>query len=72
MQGATGNLFFDGFDAENIYVQLSTGDVKGTILSSKFFRANSDTGDVSVPDTREGGECIITVDTGSINITYKE
>lgn len=72
MKGATGNLVFDGFDAKNIYVQLSTGDVKGTILTSKFFIAKSDTGDVRVPNTREGGECIITVDTGSINITYKD
>ena len=72
MNGATGNLVFDGFDAKNIYVQLSTGDVKGTILTSKFFIAKSDTGDVRVPNTREGGECIITVDTGSINITYKD
>lgn len=71
MKGSTGKLYLDEFDALNIYVKLSTGDVKGTILSSKFFIANSDTGIVKVPETREGGECRITVDTGNIIIQYK-
>ena len=71
MNGETGNLILDGFDAKNIYIELSTGDVKGTILSSKFFIAKSDTGIVKVPNTREGGECRITVDTGDIIVTYK-
>lgn len=71
MKGSTGNLYLDGFDAKNLYIELSTGDVKGTILSSKFFIAKSDTGRVNVPTTREGGECIITVSTGDIDISYK-
>ena len=71
IEGSTGDVYFDGFDAANIYIDLSTGDVKGTILSSKFFVAKSNTGKVIVPQTREGGECIIIVDTGDINIKYK-
>lgn len=71
MNGSTGNLILDGFDAENIYIELSTGDVRGTILTSKFFIAQSDTGHVNVPKTREGGVCEIIVDTGDIEITYK-
>ena len=71
MEGSTGDLYFEGFDAKNIYVELSTGDVKGTILTSKDFDANSDTGHVSVPKTREGGDCIINVSTGDIIISYK-
>lgn len=71
IEGSTGSVYFDGFDAANIYIELSTGDVKGTILSSKFFVAKSNTGKVIVPQTREGGECIIIVDTGDINIKYK-
>ena len=71
MEGSTGDLYFEGFDAKNIYVELSTGDVKGTILTSKDFDANSDTGRVSVPKTREGGDCIINVSTGDIIISYK-
>lgn len=71
IEGSTGSVYFDGFDAANIYIELSTGDVKGKILSSKFFVAKSNTGKVIVPQTREGGECIIIVDTGDINIKYK-
>ena len=71
MEGKTGNLYLDGVDAANININCSTGDVKGTILSSKFFIAKSDTGYVSVPETREGGECRINVSTGNIIITYK-
>ena len=71
MIGSTSNLYLDGFDANNIEVTLSTGDVKGTILTSKFFIAKSDTGVVKVPETREGGECRITVDTGNIIINYR-
>ena len=71
MNGSTGNLILDGFDAENIYIELSTGDVRGTILTSKFFIAQSDTGHVNVPKTRDGGVCEIIVDTGDIEITYK-
>jgi len=71
MKGTTGDLFLDSFDAKNMYINLSTGDVVGTILSSKFFVAKSETGNVNVPETREGGECRITVSTGNINIKYK-
>ena len=71
INGKTGSVYLDGFDASNIYITLSTGDVKGTILTSKFFTAISKTGNVSVPKTREGGECNINVSTGDINIGYK-
>lgn len=71
INGSTGDVSFEDIDAENIYIELSTGDVEGTILSSKFFDADSDTGRVNVPKTREGGECIIRVSTGDINISYK-
>ena len=69
IDGSTGSVYLDSFDAANIYIELSTGDVKGTILSNKFFIANSGTGHVSVPETRDGGECKIIVSTGNINIT---
>lgn len=71
IEGATGDVILDSFDAENIYITLTTGNVKGTILSSKFFVGKSTTGKVRVPDTREGGECRITLTTGDIIITYK-
>ena len=72
MDGTTGDLLLDGFDASNIYVNLTTGNVTGTILTSKYFSANSNTGYVDVPKTFEGGECEIIVNTGDIKINYKE
>jgi len=71
MTGSTGDVIFDGFDAKNIYVTISTGNVKGTILSSKIFIAKSNTGNVDVPETFEGGKCKITTSTGDIEINYK-
>lgn len=71
IEGTTGDITFDGIDANNICIDVTTGDVKGTILSSKFFIAKSTTGDINVPETRDGGVCRITVTTGDINISYK-
>ena len=70
VEGSTGDVIFDGFDAENININLSTGDVKGTIITSKFFVVNTDTGKISVPETKDGGTCRINTDTGDINISY--
>ena len=58
-------------DADNIYVILSTGNVKGTLLSSKIFNVTSKTGIVEVPETYTGGICKIKVSTGNIKISYK-
>lgn len=72
IKAKTTSVYLDSFDANNIYITVSTGDVVGTILSSKFFIAKSDTGKVEVPETREGGECRITASTGDIIISYKK
>lgn len=64
----TGNVKFDGCDAEEIFVETDTGDVKGTLLSEKVFMAKSDTGKISVPKTATGGRCEIETDTGDIKI----
>ena len=71
MNGNTGDVELDRFDASNIYIDLSTGNVKGTILSNKIFNAKSQTGSVNVPETYTGGICKITVSSGNINIRYK-
>ena len=71
VKGSTGDVRFDGFDASNIYVIVGTGDVKGTILSSKIFIARSKTGNVKVPETLTGGVCKITTSTGNIKVSYK-
>lgn len=71
LNGSTGNIILESFDASNININVTTGNIKGTLLSSKFFIAKSDTGLVIVPETRDGGDCRLTTDTGNIIIEYK-
>jgi len=64
----TGDISFSGCDAASITVRTDTGDVSGTLRSDKVFLVKSDTGDIDVPKTVEGGRCEITTDTGDIQI----
>ena len=64
----TGDVTFEGADAESIKVHTSTGDVTGTLLSDKVFVYKTDTGDVDLPRTTTGGTCDITTNTGDIII----
>lgn len=68
----TGDVELEDFDAANIYIKVTSGNVVGTILSSKNFNAASITGDVKVPQTTEGGICEIKATTGNINIQYSK
>ena len=71
LESNTGDIRFDGCDAETIHIKTDTGDVKGTILTEKVFITESDTGDINVPKTSNGGRCEITTDTGDIKIDIK-
>lgn len=66
IQTDTGDVDILGCDAENVGIQTDTGHVIGSFLTSKWFQVSSDTGNISVPMTREGGECRIETDTGDI------
>ena len=66
----TGDVRFDGSDATEIFVETSTGDINGTLLSEKVFIAQTDTGKIRVPKTVTGGRCELTTDTGDIKIKY--
>jgi len=63
----TGDVEIDGSDAGTVNIETDTGDVEGNFLTSKWFQAHSDTGNVTVPHTREGGECRIESNTGDIH-----
>lgn len=63
---ATGDVEVDDCDAGRVDIETDTGDVSGHFLTPKWFSAFSDTGRVSVPDTKEGGDCRIESVTGSI------
>ena len=67
----TGDVTFEGADAESIKVHTSTGDVTGTLLSDKIFRYKTSTGRVELPSTTTGGVCDITTNTGDIIIQIK-
>ena len=67
----TGDIEWNGCDAETIYVKTDTGDITGTLLSDKVYITETDTGSVDVPKTTTGGRCEITTDTGDIRISVK-
>ena len=70
INGVTGDIKFDQCDALNIFVETTTGSVKGTIMTSKIFNCQSTSGSVHYPDTYTGGICKIKTTTGTINISY--
>ena len=68
---STGNVKLDRCDAAELYIELDTGDVTGSLCSDKVFIVQTDTGRVDVPKTVTGGRCEITTDTGDIRITVE-
>ncbi len=70
IERSTGDVELRNCDAAEIYIKTTTGDIEGSVLSEKFFMAHSDTGDVEVPKTTNGGKCEINTDTGDIEIEY--
>ncbi len=71
IERSTGDVTFEDCDAGEIYIETSTGDVKGSFLTDKVVFANTDTGKIEVPQSTVGGRCEITTDTGDIEITIK-
>ena len=63
----TGRVEVDNSDAGTVNIETDTGDVSGHFLTPKWFSAQSNTGDVNVPHTRDGGECRIQTDNGDIH-----
>ncbi len=64
----TGDVLLQRFDATEIEINTSTGDVRGSLASGKQFDAKSGTGKVRVPENSEGGSCKIYASTGNIDI----
>lgn len=67
----TGDIKFDSSDAAEIFVETDTGDVTGTLLSEKIFYTETDTGRIEIPQTKSGGKCEISTDTGDIKLNIK-
>ena len=69
---STGDITLGKCDANEIYIKVSTGNVTGTLLSDKIFIATTDTGNVSVPHSGNGGRCEIRSSTGDITIMVQK
>ncbi len=70
---STGGVTFKDSDAATLKVKTSTGDVKGSLLTGKTFKAHSSTGSINIPpDSPDGGLCQIDTSTGDIRITISE
>ena len=69
LKASTGDVSFRGSDAEEIFVEVTTGDVEGTLLSDKVYITKTNTGKIDVPKTITGGRCEITTTTGDIKIS---
>ena len=65
----TGDVYFGGCDAAEIYVETGTGSVNGTFLTDKIFQVKTNTGKIDVPESWEGGKCKITTTTGGVKIS---
>ena len=66
---STGDVTLDSCDAGEIYIETDTGHVSGSLLSDKVFITSTDTGNIHIPKTNNGGRCEITTSTGNIKIT---
>lgn len=68
----TGDVELNGFDAAEIGITTSTGDVSGYFLTDKIIFAKSDTGDIDVEEAITGGKCRVTTSTGDISLRIGE
>ncbi len=66
LRSGTGHLLLADCDAASLRLSTNTGDVSGHLLSDKIYTAKANTGSVSVPSSRTGGECSIETNTGDI------
>ena len=66
---STGDIKLVNCDAAEIYIETSTGNVKGNLLTEKVFIINTSTGKKDVPETLTGGKCKISTSTGDVILT---
>ena len=72
VKNGTGDIVLTDSDAHDLNLECSTGDIKGTLLTSKIFSASTHTGKIDVPSNDlSGGECIAKTSTGDIILKIK-
>lgn len=67
LTGQTGNVILTDCDAATLEIKTTTGNVTGTLLTDKRFLTDTETGEVSVPDTA-GGACHVITESGNIHL----
>ena len=65
---STGDVYIEKSDASEIFIKTSTGDVIGSFLTEKVYTAKTNTGEIDVPKSKNGGKCEIRTSTGDIII----
>ncbi len=66
---SSGNISFSGFDSQDIYIEASSGNVTGALLTGKLFDVRTTSGTSSYPDHFiEGGSCKIKTTSGNVKI----
>ena len=68
----SGDIRLEAVDAQELYMQTSSGSVTGTLTSPKIFIAETNSGLVNVPDTKEGGFCEVHTSSGNIHLEIEK
>lgn len=67
----SGDIELDLCDAENLNLTAKSGDIKGTLLSEKIFLTDTNSGDIRVPNSINGGRCEVSTKSGNIKFKIK-
>lgn len=65
-ESVSGEVALDACDAATLKIETTSGDVSGTLLSGKAFDARTTSGEIRVPDLKEGGACEVKTVSGDI------
>lgn len=72
---STGDIYLKEVDSKKIYAKVSTGNIRGVILTPKIFTTTVKTGHANVPSNPSAdlanGECILYASTGNIDVSIK-
>ncbi len=71
VETATGSVSFTRSDAATLSVRTTTGSVGGSLLTSKVFHTETNSGSVNVPKSTVGGLCEIKTTSGNIRMTVE-
>lgn len=66
----TGSIFFEDCEAFDIFTKTNTGNINGTLLSSKTFIVKSKSGKIDIPENAEP-RCEAISNTGKISFKIK-